>query len=56
MGTAQSSARLAATRKGRGLSQEALAAEVGVSRPVTEYDEGRDARADGSLRVRRGVS
>lgn len=42
-------ARLAALRQGRGLSQEALAAEVGVSRRVIAYYEGRDAQPPGAL-------
>lgn len=42
-------ARLAALRQGRGLSQEALATEVGVSRRVIAYYEARDAQPPGAL-------
>ncbi len=42
-------ARLAALRQSRGLSQEALAAEVGVSRRVIAYYEARDAQPPGAL-------
>lgn len=42
-------ARFAALRQGRGLSQEALAAEVGVSRRVIAYYEARDAQPPGAL-------